>query len=107
MTKFSGVIGYTAKDLVEVSPGVWEHSIIETPCSGDILQNANRWEKSSDSTNDNLKIDNRFSIISKPNLLSNLSSIKYLSWCGIKWKVTKVEIQRPRLILTVGEVYNG
>jgi hypothetical protein len=32
--------------------------------------------------------------------------MRWLEWKGTKWKVTSVEIERPRMILTIGDVYN-
>ena len=104
MAKFYGVIGYAIQ--VETVPGVWEDQIIERNYSGDVLQNMNRWQ-SSEQVNDNFAIDNKLSIISDPFAYENFQHIKYIRWMGANWKVTKVEILRPRLILTTGGVYNG
>lgn len=104
MAKFYGVIGYAIQ--VETVPGVWEDQIIERNYRGDVLQNMNRWQ-SSEQVNDNFAIDNKLSIISDPFVYENFQHIKYIRWMGANWKVTKVEILRPRLILTTGGVYNG
>ena len=104
MAKFHGVIGYAIQ--VETVPGVWEDQIIERNYRGDVLQNMNRWQ-SSELVNDNFAIDNKLSIISDPFAYENFQHIKYIRWMGANWKVTKVEILRPRLILTTGGVYNG
>ena len=37
----------------------------------------------------------------------NFFAIKYVRWMGARWVVTNVEVRRPRLILNLGEVYNG
>lgn len=104
MAKFYGVIGYAIQS--ETDPGVWEDQVIERNYRGDVLQNMNRWQ-SSDQVNDNFVIDNKLSIISDPFSYENFQHIKYIRWMGANWKVTKVEILRPRLILTTGGVYNG
>ena len=104
MAKFYGVIGYAIQ--VETVPGVWEDQIIERNYRGDVLQNMNRWQ-SSEQVNDNFAIDNKLSIISDPFAYENFQHIKYIRWMGANWKVTKVDILRPRLILTTGGVYNG
>ena len=104
MAKFYGVIGYAIQ--VETVPCVWEDQIIERNYRGDVLQNMNRWQ-SSEQVNDNFAIDNKLSIISDPFAYENFQHIKYIRWMGANWKVTKVEILRPRLILTTGGVYNG
>ena len=103
MAKFYGVIGYAIQE--ETTPGVWSDVIIERNYRGDVLQNQNRWQ-SSDKINDNFMIDNKLSIISDPFVYQNFQHIKYVQWLGVKWKINKVEIMRPRLILTIGGVYN-
>ena len=104
MSKFYGPIGYITQK--EISPGVWDEVIVERSYRGDITRNNRRWE-SSEYKNDNLTISNQLSIIADPFLYENSSTIRYVSWLGVRWKVTNIEIQRPRLILTLGEVYNG
>lgn len=34
-------------------------------------------------------------------------TMKYVVWMGASWKITSIEVQRPRLLLTIGGVYNG
>lgn len=104
MSKFYGPIGYITQK--EISPGVWGEVIVERSYRGDITRNNRRWE-ASEYKNDNLTISNQLSIIADPFLYEKSSTIRYVSWLGVRWKVTNIEIQRPRLILTLGEVYNG
>ena len=104
MSKFYGPIGYITQK--EISPGVWDEVVVERSYRGDITRNNRRWE-SSEYKNDNLTISNQLSIIADPFLYENSSTIRYVLWLGVRWKVTNIEIQRPRLILTLGEVYNG
>ena len=104
MSKFYGPIGYITQK--EISPGVWDEVIVERSYRGDITRNNRRWE-ASEYKNDNLTISNYISIIADPFLYENSSTIRYVLWLGVRWKVTNIEIQRPRLILTLGEVYNG
>lgn len=104
MSKFYGPIGYITQK--EVSPGIWDDVVVERTYVGDILQNIRRWEVS-ESKNDNLTISNRFSVIADPFAYENFSTMRYIYWLGTRWKITSIEIERPRLILTLGEVYNG
>ena len=104
MSKFYGPIGYITQK--EISPGVWDEVVVEKSYRGDILQDTRRWQ-ASEHKNDNLTISNRLSIIADPFLYENSSTIRYVLWLGVRWKVNNIEIQRPRLILTLGEVYNG
>jgi hypothetical protein len=102
--KFYGPIGYITQH--EVSPGIHEDVVVERAYRGDILQNVRSW-KEGEEKNDNLVISNRISVIADPYAYQNFSTMRYIYWQGVRWKITKLEIQRPRLILTLGEVYNG
>ena len=104
MAKFYGPVGYA--ESVEVRPGVWEDDVVERMYSGDIIRNTSKWTASSDSTNDDLNINNQISILADPYAYHNFHSMKYIEFMGIKWKVTNVEVKYPRLILSVGGEYN-
>ena len=104
MAKFYGAIGYGKS--IETSPGVWEDQITERMYSGDLIRNSRRLQ-SSGNVNDDIKISNQISIIADPYANENFHLMKYASFMGTKWKITDIEVQYPRLILTVGGVYNG
>lgn len=105
MAKWYGTIGYA--DMVETAPGVHKESIITRNYSGDVIRNSSRWSASSDSTNDDLNINNQISILADPFAYQNFHSMKYIEFMGTRWKITSVEVQYPRLILSMGGVYNG
>ena len=105
MSKFYGVVGYVIP--VESRPGVWKHDVIERESYGDVLKISSNWSTSSDSTNDDLNIEKRISIVADPYAYQNAHRIKYVEYLGAKWKVKSVEPSYPRLILNVGGVYNG
>ena len=104
MAKFYGAVGYAVCD--ETSPGVWIDTIVERNYYGDLTRNTRRLQ-ASDKVNDNIDITNEISIIADPFANQNFHSMKYVEFMGAKWKITNVEVQYPRLILTVGGVYNG
>jgi hypothetical protein len=106
MAKYSGKIGFVLSTPVETAPGVFENPITERKYRGDVLQDSRRWDKS-EYANDDLNLANRISIVGDAYAHDNFFAIRYVEWMGALWKVTKVEIQRPRLILTIGGVYNG
>jgi len=105
MAKFNGVMGYAIQ--IESRPGVWTNQVIERDCKGDVLQNMNRWQQQSESVNDNYKIDNKLSIIADLFIYEHMAFLKYIRWMGVNWKVDRIEVVRPRLIITLGGVYNG
>jgi hypothetical protein len=104
MAKFHGEIGYIK--TVETSPGVYSEVVTEHIYTGDILRNNQRWENG-EQVNPNIKISNRFSVVGDAYALENFQYMRYIKWMGTRWIISSIEIQRPRLILTVGEVYNG
>ena len=103
MAKFYGSIGYATTE--KTRPGVYEDTITELPYYGDVLRNTRRYEKG-ESINDNLTLNNMVSIVADAYAIQNFSKIRYINWMEAKWKVTNVEVQRPRLILTIGGVFN-
>lgn len=104
MAKFYGIIGYG--ETQETQPGVWEEVITERKYFGDVLQFGRRWE-SGGNLNDNLNINNKISIVADPFAYQNFHAMRYIDFMGALWKITNVEVQQPRLILTIGGVYNG
>lgn len=103
MAKYYGKIGYALTK--ETAPSVWEEEIVEKPFCGEQLNTKSKWQTSSH-LNDNIDITNQLSIIADPFAYQNFFNIRYVEYLGHKWKVNSVEIQRPRLILSIGGVYN-
>ena len=106
MARWCGIIGYVNQQ-VETVPGVWKDEIIERKHKGTLTRVTSRWTPQSDSTNDDLTINNQVSIVSDPFAYQNFHSMKYVELMGTKWKIESVEVKYPRLILTIGGVYNG
>lgn len=104
MGKWYGAIGYT--ETIETSPGVWQEQITEKHYAGDISKN-NRRLQSTSQLNDDIQISNEISIISDPYVSSNFHAIRYVTFMGAKWKVANIDVQYPRLILSLGGVYNA
>lgn len=102
--KFYGKIGFG--ETVEKSDGIWVDTIVEKDYYGDILKNVKRSEDAA-KVNDDISLSNQLSIVSDPYLTNHFHAIKYVTMFGTNWKVTSVEVQFPRLLLTLGGVYNG
>lgn len=103
MAKFFGKIGFV--QTVETEPGVWEEETTERNYRGDLVRVARRLS-TSNSVNDNIVVSNQINIVADPYAQLNFLYIKYVVYLGIKWKVDNVEVQYPKLILTMGEKYN-
>lgn len=106
MAKWYGKIGYS--ETVETKPGVYEPKDTVCEYCGDILRNATRWTGNPDSTNDDLTVNTQISIVADPFANNNFYSMKWIEFMGAKWKITNVDpTQPPRLVLTLGGVWNG
>ena len=101
MGKFYGKIGYA--ETIETVPGVWTESITERNYFGDVIKISRRWQPG-ENLNDDINIRNEISIIADPFAYENLHNMRYIKWMGSSWKITNIEIQRPRVVLTIGGV---
>lgn len=104
MAKYYGAIGYAVTE--ETSPGIYEEIIKEYQYYGDVIRNSRRLNGAS-KVNDDITISNQISIVSDPFASNNFHMMRYATYMGSKWKITDVEVQYPRLILTLGGLYNG
>ena len=103
MAKFYGKIGYI--QTVESEPGYWEEKAIEREYYGDITRNSSRYQQDGH-INENIVINNIVSIVADPYANENFQHMRYIEWMGTKWKIVNVEVQYPRLILTLGGIYH-
>lgn len=105
--KFYGKLGFNTGS-VETPPssGVWVMQIVERPYYGDILQNSRQTDEKT-TVNPNLTVSNRISILADAYANETFFAIRYVEWMGSLWQVQNVLVQAPRLILTLGGVYNG
>lgn len=102
--KYYGTVGYA--DTVETSPGVWEEVVTERKYTGDILRNRKSYQ-GGQNLNDNLNVNVSISIVADPYAIKHFHTIRYIEWQGARWQVTDVDVQYPRLELSIGGVYNG
>ena len=105
MAKFYGAIGFA--ETVETDPGIWEEKIVERSYSGDVIRNIRKLQSSSNSVNDNINVSNSISIVADPYAEQNMYAMRYVVFKGSKWKISSVDVNYPRLILTIGGLYNA
>ena len=103
MAKWFGVIGYAETN--KTNPGVWEEKITEREYFGDVIRNTRRLQ-TSDKVNDDVNIANEISIVADPYAYENFHSMRYVSFMGSKWKISNIQVDYPRLTLTIGGLYN-
>lgn len=111
MAKFYGDIGYGL--AAETAPGIWQDVLEEKKAFGDVLNNSRRLVQAprrlspTGEVNDDITVSNRISILADPYAVEHYFAIRYIRWAGVRWIVSTVEVQYPRIILTLGGVYNG
>lgn len=103
MAKFHGIIGYAERK--ETSPDVWTDVITDHTYSGDVISNTASWQAGAN-LNDNLMVSNTISIVADSYANANVSAMRYVNWHGVDWEIIKFTVQRPRIILMLGGVYN-
>lgn len=105
MSKWCGKIGYL--QTMETEPGVWEDDVInERLYYGELIRNRKLYQNSG-GVNDDINLSNQISIIADPFVMQNFHHMKYVEIANVKWKISDIEVQYNRLILTIGGVYNG
>lgn len=104
MAKFYGKVGYV--EVTETAPGVWTETPTERSYYGDVTRNTRRLENG-EHLNDNVVVNNMISIVADAYAYNHFFAMRYVKWMGAAWKITNVQVEKPRLILTVGGVYNG
>jgi hypothetical protein len=104
MTKFYGTVGYAVE--TEIRPGVWIPKIEKRTYYGDVVKIVRRVENGG-YLNDNITIGNQFSLVADDYAFTHMHMMRYIEWQGAKWAVKSVEVNRPRLVVSVGGVYNA
>jgi hypothetical protein len=106
--RFHGTVGYAADE--QTAPGVWDEAITERTYYGDVIRNSRRLGPPSTvppETNSEISLENSFSVLGDAYAYENFMKMRYVLWEGSYWAITTVEVQRPRLILTIGGLWNG
>lgn len=105
MAKFSGVIGFATQAEDPNSPGDWIESIEERHYYGDVYRNRIRHLQGA-KVNPDMDVSNEISVIMDPFLNQHLTAIRYVTYMGAKWLVNDIDIDPPRMNLTIGGEYN-
>lgn len=104
MAKWAGKIGFA--ETVKGEDDISRTTIVEQSYKGDVLQNNRKWDDS-ERINGDFSISNRISVVAKDYMLTHLQYMRYITWQGAKWRITSVSVMYPRVILSIGDLYNG
>lgn len=102
--RFYGAVGYAI--TTETSPDVWVETLLEIMYRGDVRRVTRRLV-TGDKVNDDVNISNEISIVADAFAFENFQNIRYVLWNNVKWKVSSITVERPRLTLEIGGLYNG
>lgn len=106
--KYFGKVGYsiTEEQVIDgKTTGVWEEKIVEKQYFGDVIKTSTVRNQGS-GINDNIDINNQVSIVADAFAYANFSNMRYVTWMGSKWEVKTVTVERPRITISIGGVYN-
>ena len=88
------------------APSVFTEKMTERTYYGDVLE-FGRQMQMGDKVNPDITVGNQLSILADPFANDHLYDLRYAVFMGQKWQVTGVKVQYPRLILTLGGLWNG
>ena len=103
MAKYSGMIGFSIQE--ETRPGVYQEVIHEHKVFGEVYKNASQTTNSG-KVNDDVIMNKQISFIMDTFACEHSSNIKYATYLNAKWAVKLIDVQFPRIIITLGGVYN-
>lgn len=104
MSKFYNNIGFVISK--ETSPGVWVEKPVIKKYRGDVIRNYIRYDSQS-KINSDINMNVNISIIADSYIRENLGRIRFVEFEGSFWNIESIEPQWPRLVLTIGGIYNG
>lgn len=103
MTRFFGKVGFVTTVR---SGGVSENVATEREYYGD-MKRTTRYFRQGGSILGEVSRQTRIEVMVDAYALENYEDIRYVVLAGTPWLVVETEQERPRLILTLGDKYNG
>ena len=104
MAKFFGKVGFIYYEETEGS--VYKEVTKEKEYFGDVNRLSRRFERS-DKLNSDMTLSNEISIVADAFAYENFQWMRYVNYLGANWEITSATVERPRIILQIGGVYNG
>lgn len=99
---YHGKLGFIT--TVDKGHGIRGKESVERYYYGDLKRIS--WHRADpQAVNTGLNISNQLSIMGDPFLDENLSDLKWVEFKNKKWAVTNVEVEPPRIVITMGDLY--
>lgn len=109
MAKFSGRIGFAISE--ETEPGYFGKTVRERTYRGDLLRNVIDKSDNETTTNRDIGLSNRISIVADAFGKDHIYEIAYVIFSypslGGIWSIRSAEVVDNRIILTLGGLYSG
>lgn len=104
MARFAGLVGYVTQE--ETSPGIWSSVEKSVMMKGELIRQSSN-NRDAGKVNSDITLNHRVSLMGDSYSFDNYYNIKWVMVDKVKWEVSSIEIQRPRLILAIGGLWNG
>ena len=104
MARFSGAVGFG--EPIEIDEGVYDVKVTERQAFGDVVRSY-RNNQDIGKVNSNINFDMAGSVVADDYLKKHLDLAVYVRWGTLYLAVTSVEMNHPRIILTMGGVWHG
>ena len=88
------------------SPGVFSEKIVERKYYVDKIFDSRKYDQNN-SINGSIDLSNKFSIVCDPFARENYLNMRYITWMGVKWRISTITVDYPRLTLSVSGEFNG
>lgn len=102
--RYHGKIGLA--DQKEISPGVWDDVITEVERFGTVVQSTETFDQV-DSILPRVRTTTSVSVLDEGVLIDRQDDIRYVWFRGKRWSVASIVTQYPRIVIYLGERYNG
>lgn len=73
---------------------------------GDIIKQSSTVQNG-DKVNSDVTLNHRVSLLGDAYAFDKYFNLKWIEVDGRKWEISSVEVQRPRLIVSLGGLWNG
>ena len=97
------LIGF--KYTENIGHGVWKPVVTEKKYYMDVNRVSWYNRQSQQTVNGTFTVNNTVSILLNPFLLEHYTQIEWIEFHGNKWKVSSVDLEPPRINLSIGEPY--
>lgn len=103
--RYYGLIGF-GQTVNQDGDDMWREEITERPYMGDVVKRTYNMQSADKLTKD-VQVNMQISIVADEFAADFMHLIRYAEWRGVRWQVVAVDPQFPRLVLSLGGVYNG